>query len=159
MMYKRLVLFLFSSVFVFGCNNSGEQGTVELLDADREAIKLLIEKYDHGINTGDTQEFISIFALDAIVMPPGQPALFGSQAIRERIDAGLAESTVEIHTEIQEITVSKEHVIIWLTYEASRTPKSGGETTHETGKGVQIFQTQRNGSWRIIREIWNTDGS
>jgi uncharacterized protein (TIGR02246 family) len=157
MTYKRFSVLTVGFLLLAGCGANNDEGVV-LLDADKEAIKLLIEKYDHGINTVNTQEFVSLFAMDAVVMPPGQPALFGSPDIRERINKGLAVSDVEIHTEIQDITVSNKHVMIWLTYEASRTPKDGGETTHETGKGVQIFQTQANGSWRIIREIWNTDG-
>src|SRR6185295_15838251 len=37
------------------------------------------------------------------------------------------------------------------------TPKRGGKTVHDEGKGVWIWRRQADGSWKIARAIWNSD--
>jgi len=149
-------MLLFFALFIGSCQPTEEAPETVLLDVDEEAIKYLIQKYDNAINSGDANEFMSIYAHTAVAMPPGRPVLFGAEAIRARIAEFLAANTVVLKTDIKEIVVDREHVMIWYNYSESWTSKDGGEKTSVDGKGVQIYQQQPNGSWRIAREIWNT---
>ena len=156
---------LFLTLFFAACQPTQEKadelsekrGESVLINVDEEAIRYLIMKYDNAINSGDAEEFMSIYSRTAVAMPPGRPVLFGSEAIRERISEFLADNTVELKTDIKEIIVDRSNVMVWYTYTESWTSKDGGEQTSVEGKGVQIFQQQANGSWRIAREIWNTN--
>jgi uncharacterized protein (TIGR02246 family) len=154
---KSNLMLLFITIFAVACQPVEESTETVLLDVDEEAIKYLVEKYDNAITSGNADEFMSIYSRTAVVMPPGRPVLFGAEAVRERIAEFLAANDVELQTDIQEIVVDRDHVMIWYNYAESWTLKTGGATTSVEGKGVQIFQQQPNGSWRISREIWNTD--
>ena len=44
-----------------------------------------------------------------------------------------------------------------MTYEETLSPKAGGEPTKDSGKWLQIYRPQPNGSWKIYLEIWNSD--
>ena len=157
MVRKRNFVSLFLTLFVVACQPAAESVDTVLLDADEEGIRYLIQQYDNAINSGDANEFLSIYSRTAVVMPPGRPVLFGSEAILVRITEFLAENVAELNTDIQEIIVDREHVMVWYNYTESWTSREGGETRTVRGKGVQIFKQQPNGSWRIAREIWNTD--
>ena len=37
------------------------------------------------------------------------------------------------------------------------TPKAGGEPTEDSGKWLGILKRQPNGSWKVHRDIWNSD--
>ena len=42
-------------------------------------------------------------------------------------------------------------------YEITLAPKAGDAPMDDTGKYITIYQRQSNGSWKIARDIWNSD--
>ncbi len=47
--------------------------------------------------------------------------------------------------------------IAWGTQETETTPKAGGHTTQDRSKWITSFQRQRDGSWKILWESYNSD--
>lgn len=43
------------------------------------------------------------------------------------------------------------------TYSVKRTPVAGGETVETDGKYMTIFKRQADGSWKIYRDIFNSN--
>jgi len=40
-------------------------------------------------------------------------------------------------------------------YTMQATPKAGGQPATGYGKGVVVLRREANGSWKILRNIWN----
>ena len=94
MIRKSHFMLLFFTLFIVACQPAEEETETVLLDVDEEAIKYLIQKYDNAINSGDANEFMSIYAHTAVAMPPGRPVLFGADAIRARIAEFLQQHSI-----------------------------------------------------------------
>lgn len=54
--------------------------------ADTEAVKHLADDWRAGWLAGDADALLSLYADDPVLMPGGQPAVFGREAIRPLID-------------------------------------------------------------------------
>ena len=44
-------------------------------------------------------------------------------------------------------------------YRITLTPKAGGPSLNEAGKYITIYQRQANASWKMARDIWNSDAA
>jgi len=43
------------------------------------------------------------------------------------------------------------------TYTITLTPKTGGDPIRDVGKYITLYQRQADGSWRMARDIWNSN--
>jgi ketosteroid isomerase-like protein len=55
------------------------------------------------------------------------------------------------------VTVAGDWAIQRYAYQLTLTPKAGGQSMEERGKGIHIFRRQPDGSWLIVQDIWNSD--
>jgi ketosteroid isomerase-like protein len=42
-------------------------------------------------------------------------------------------------------------------YDITIAPRAGGEAMDDIGKYITVYQRQADGSWKIARDIWNSD--
>jgi ketosteroid isomerase-like protein len=42
-------------------------------------------------------------------------------------------------------------------YEATISPKAGGDVKKESGKHIVVYRRRADGSWKVLWEIWNSD--
>jgi ketosteroid isomerase-like protein len=57
----------------------------------------------------------------------------------------------------KEARVSGDLGLLRGTYTLSMVPKVGGETTEFDGKYLTVFERQADGSWKIARDIFNSN--
>ena len=57
----------------------------------------------------------------------------------------------------EEIIVSGDWAFDRGPYTVTFTPKAGGEPMRDSGRGMDFFKRQPDGSWKTYREIWNND--
>jgi ketosteroid isomerase-like protein len=57
----------------------------------------------------------------------------------------------------EEVQVSGDLAFARGTYAATVTPKAGGEETFIDGKYMTILKRQTDGSWKIHRDIFNSN--
>jgi len=43
------------------------------------------------------------------------------------------------------------------SYRSTDTPRSGGNSAQDTGKGLVIYHHALDEKWRVARDAWNTD--
>jgi len=152
----------FSMAFVLGafvsagCAPASAPAPVDTV-ADVEAIDALAEREMAAFTEGNTAELEAIFAADAIIMPPGEPALSGlpdavswTEALHEEIDleGGYAST---------DVTVSGDLAVQRYTGQLTMTPKAGGDAMTEAVKGIHVLERQADGSWKITQDVWNMD--
>jgi ketosteroid isomerase-like protein len=124
---------------------------------DLAAIAEFNQRYLQSINDGDIDTLSSLTTEDHIMMPPNRPPLIGKEAN----DA--ANGRVFEQFDIDETWTPVETVVAgdWAyqrgTFTVAATPKAGGETRNTSGNFLRIYRRQPDGSWRMIRDMFNSD--
>ena len=123
---------------------------------DIAAIKQLAEEWRAGWLAGDADALLALYADDPVLMPSGQPAVFGKDAIRPLYQSVFKEYAIKSQTRLMEVEASGDLGYFWCTYALTATPKAGGKSLEEEGKSVFIVKRE-HGAWRIARLIDNGD--
>ncbi len=154
----RLHLSLLSLLLIAGCTPTEPVEEATSTEADVEAINKASDEFVAAAKANDTEGLVSVYAADAVLMPPNDPAAKGSEAVRAWMQSFLDQFTIE------DFSISAEEVVVtgdWAfrrgTFTMTLSPAVGGEQTQDAGKFIEIWQRQADGSWKIARDIWNSD--
>jgi len=128
-----------------------------LTEADVKAIKKVLEQVAAAIDGEDVNGFAAMFTEDAVMMPPNHPAVIGKESIQSWFQDFVDKFTVELKASSEEINVSGDWAIVRLSFTSMASPLAGGEAVPDKGKGIHIYKRQPDGSWKIHRDIWNSD--
>jgi uncharacterized protein (TIGR02246 family) len=123
---------------------------------DIDAIKQLAEDWRSSWLAGDVEALLALYADDPVLLPGGQPAVFGKDAIRPLYQSALNDYVFESETIVMDVEASGDLGYFWSTYKITVTPKAGGESFEEEGKSVFIVKRE-HGGWKISRLIDNGD--
>jgi uncharacterized protein (TIGR02246 family) len=126
---------------------------------DIAAIKQLEADWRAGWLAGDVDALLSLFADDVALMPAGQPAVLGKEAIRPLYESVFREYFIQSESKVVEIEASGSLGYLWGAYRLTATPKAGGAALHEEGKSLFIVKRSKDGAWKISRLIDNSDRS
>ena len=128
-------------------------------ESDIAAIKETLNQYAVGINTGDYDRWISLWADDGVQMPPDDPARIGKAQIREKMKPLFDQFILKIDVDIAEARVYDDLGLTRCTYTLNITPKAGGETIHAMpdGKALTLYERQSDGSWKIVFDCFNSN--
>jgi uncharacterized protein (TIGR02246 family) len=125
---------------------------------DEAALRAADSAWFAAVNRGDVDGVTALYAEDAVVSVPGAPPARGSAAVREVLAKDIenaSKGAVKLvpGTNV-EVGVSGDLGWIWNTFTV--TDKAGA--TVDAGKYLTLAE-RRDGKWRIIRDIWNSDNS
>jgi uncharacterized protein (TIGR02246 family) len=138
-------------------NDSLGDSTMTRQNEDIDAIKQLANDWRSGWLAGDADSLLSLYADDPVLMPQGQPAVFGKDAIRSLYQPVLKEFAFKSQAKLMEVEASGDWGYFWSTYTLTATPKAGGEPFEDEGKSVFIVKRELGGAWKIARLIDNSD--
>ena len=151
-MKKRLILTwgtVMCLVLSVGC-----QGPAGLSEADRTAIRQGCQDFAKLMNAKDWKGAAALYAEDAIVLPPNQAAVQGRAAIQASLEGFPPFSNFQVQT--LEIEGRGDLAYERGTNSLTVTP-AGAAPIEDRGKYVAIWRKQADGSWKILRDIWNSD--
>ena len=120
------------------------------------AIKRLATQWRAGWLAGDADALLSLYADDPVLMPQGQAAIVGKDAIRPLYEAVLKEVAIKSRGKLMEVETSGDWGYFWSTYALTATPKAGGKPIRSKGKSLFIVKRER-GAWKIARLMDNSD--
>ena len=150
---KRYLMSLIVLVLLAGTSCQEKIDT----EADIEAIKNVIEEYDVAVNAGDVDGLVSLYADDAVRMPPNNPASVGKEAIHDWFQAVFEQYyATELDQTCEEVLVCGDWAFVWGTYTVTLTPKVGGEPIRHAGEWMEFHKRQPADSWSIYRHIYNS---
>ena len=133
-----------------GCASSGSQADVQsqILQLDAEWSKAAQDR--------DVDRAVSFWADDAIVFPPGSPAVVGKAAIREFVMKSFRAPGFSISWKTTTVAVSKSGDIAYTTgtNRVDFNAADGKQVTVE-GKAVAVWRREKNGLWKCVIDIWN----
>jgi ketosteroid isomerase-like protein len=111
--------------------------------------------FDHYAK-GDAAAMASLYAEDALLMPPGAPAVTGRAAIEDFLGRDSAASKAN-GVSLQNVSVTGSGIdgdTGWISGTYKVVDSSGA--TVDTGSYLSVHR-RTNGAWPYIRDIWNSD--
>jgi uncharacterized protein (TIGR02246 family) len=136
----------------FGCQS---QAIVGLTASDEAAIRGALDTEMNAANAADAAGWASIYAQDAIVLRPNAPAIQGREAIQQ----WLATFPPISNASGQGIEVVGYGDLAYLrgTYTMTFSLPGIPAPLEEQGKFLQVYRKESDGSWKLTREIYNSD--
>ena len=139
-------------LMAFGVACAPAAGTEEDPATVRAAIEETNARFTEAFNQGDTAATAALYTEDAIVLPPGQGMVRGQPAIQEF-------NALDIETNALNglvLTTSDVQVGGNLAVEVGTYSIQAGAMQDE-GKYVVVWEKQEDGSWKLHRDIWNSN--
>jgi uncharacterized protein (TIGR02246 family) len=129
--------------------------TVEL---DKAAIDKTRDQDAAAWTAGSAERVAALYAEDAVVLYPNQIAVVGKAAIlayfRGFYDQYAQESFV---LNSDEIRIAGKWAFDRGTYRLAMSPRGGGPRIEDQGKYLVILERQGDGSWKVARDMDNTN--
>ena len=95
------------------------------------------------------------YAEDAVVLPPNGPSVQGWAEMGSWFAS--APSISDFKPEIIEVDGRGDLAYVRGKYSMMITLPGASEPVKDTGKYIEIWRKQTDGSWRVIRDIFNSD--
>jgi uncharacterized protein (TIGR02246 family) len=126
--------------------------------AVRQAIEQANTKYIDAVTRGDSAGKVANYADDAVAMFSGEPALRGRGEIAASYGKAVHSTKVsDYNYKIVSVDVAGDYAIETGSFEMTVTLK-GGKPMPSKGKYLTVWKKQADGSWKIYRDISNSDG-
>ena len=133
---------------------SGDSATV------RQAIDAMNARFTSAFKRGDADSLIALYTPNAVQLNPNFPAWEGAPAIKQAFASFFNTMTIaDASFTTHEIIIAGNKAIERGSYALRLKPKNGGAESTDRGKYVTTWERQSDGSWKIIRDISNTDGA
>ena len=153
---KNILLLLLTVAF-FSCQSKQTTKAVEStfsIDSVKAHINKMNESYSERFMTGDTAFYNSRYCKNAEVYSPGMPAVKGLDSIISFFYQGGSNKEAKIELPLGNIYGNEELVVEEGTYNF---PDGKGGSV-DKGKFIALWK-QEEGTWKLFREIWNTDNA
>ena len=147
-------------LMVVGCAAPiGEDEAAAQAAAEQEkldAINALVGDWVEAYNAGDSKALTALFAEDAMRLPPEEKTFSGHSRIESEFDAAFEAGAGETTIRLEETVTADKLAFTRGTWAVTTTPE-GGESTIVVGKWLNLIALQDDGSWKILRNLWNLD--
>ncbi len=101
---------------------------------------------------GNAEGMVAFYADDAVLMPPGAPAMRGKDAIRQFWTGFTGMGAIDAVLTTDDVMESGNLAVESGRFELSITPKGGGAAIKDSGKYIVVW---RDG--KIVRDIFNSN--
>lgn len=127
-------------------------------DAIAKALTKLDDDWSKAAATKDADRVASFYADDAIAYPPNEPVAVGRAAAKKVWAAYFADQTFSISWKTTHAEASKGGDVGFTagTYEGSFKGPDG-KLVNEKGKYLCVWKKQKDGTWKAVHDIWNSD--
>lgn len=132
-------------------------GVEDVASTRRSAVEAATTALHQALRTNDADGLFAYVSDDVLLMPPGQAAIRGKNAMREWYAGFLSQfRTSSLTLSDREVLVGDGWAVELGAYEWGLTPAAGGEPVLDRGNYMQVWKSQPDGQWRLEREIWNS---
>jgi uncharacterized protein (TIGR02246 family) len=125
------------------------------MNADEQAIAVVLTKYQDALNQSDTNAVMNLYAPDGVFMPQHFPSSVGAAAVRKAYDAVFEAITLTVKFEVAEIKQIAPDWAIARTNSAGKVKVNTGQGGPEANQ--ELFAFQKIGdAWKIARYCFST---
>ena len=138
-----------------GC--AATQTGLDSTAVDLVAIAKFNQRYLQAINDGDIAALSGLTTEEHIMLMPNRPPLIGKEA--NDTANGRAFELFDFDETWTPVETEVSGSWAWQrgTYKVIAAPKAGGVSRTSTGNFLRIYWRQPDGSWRMIRDMFNSD--
>ena len=131
------------------------------MDLEEEKVRLLrrdAEWASIASEGRDVEGMLAFWTDDAVVLPPGLPAVVGKAALREYVRASLQIPGFRITWTSTDVQFSPDGNLGYMfSRNAVTTSGPDGKPTTTAGRAVTIWRRDYDGVWRCAVDIWNAE--
>ena len=157
------VAFCAIAILAFGCQQAADQADQATTDegaisteADVAALHEHVYNWATTMTANDLEGTIALYGENPVAMPPFQTSKAGVEEIRSYFEEFYAQGTIAATVAPTEVYAADGWTFSYGTYSLTITPE-GGNPVEDVGKWVDIGQRQPDGSFRTVRNLWNSD--
>jgi ketosteroid isomerase-like protein len=115
-------------------------------------------RFGAALKQGNPAAVAANFANDAVLFVPNIPAFQGRVGIEGGFTGFFTQmAVIDFRATTHDIIITPWYAIERGTYQMTQSPKSGGLEVVDNGKYLVVWERQDDGSWKMSRDIWNTD--
>jgi uncharacterized protein (TIGR02246 family) len=153
---KKLSAVLLISVLLTATANLFSQTTK---DDMLKKVEEWNKQFSAAMIAGDKAKMLSFYANDAYSLPSYTPMLVGKKAIENsmNMDENSDMKITSFKFNTKDLWISGDQMCEVGTYDLSMSVGNTAKTTNDHGKYLTIYQKQKDGSWKIRADMWNTD--
>jgi len=122
----------------------------------KKAIAAANAKYGEAVAKGDAKAIRALYTDDAYVLPPGSPAVHGGAAIEEMWNGLFKIGAKAATLASEDVEKSGDLAAETGTFTMTFQPEGKPEQT-SSGKYVVVWKHGKDGSWKLHRDIWNSN--
>ena len=128
------------------------------LAADEQTLRDLDAQWSKAAGAKDLDKTVSFYSNDANVLPPNAPIVTTKEAIRKIWKELLDSPGLVISWKANKVEVAKSGEIGFVsgTWEMTMNDASG-KPVNDHGKYLEVFEKQKDGTWKCGADIWNSD--
>ena len=122
----------------------------------RTAIERQAAAWAEAVNRGDVDALADLYTTDAILMAPNAEPLRGREGVRSFMNVVRGLSPRDVRLTVEEVDVCGDTAYEVGSYTMNLQPPGQARMT-DRGKYLVVWKRQADGSWRIHRDIFNTN--
>jgi ketosteroid isomerase-like protein len=127
------------------------------LEHERAALLKAEADFEKARAEQGLQGWLSFFADDTADVAPGQPITIGKDAMRRRLEREWNPNLKLTWKPAKaDVGASADLGYTFGTWELTGTSRSG-EPVHLTGKYSTVWKKQKDGTWKVVLDLGNTD--
>ena len=129
------------------------------LDKEKEELLRRDGEWSQVASEGrDVERILSYWTDDAIVLPPGLPAIIGKAALRQYVEDSLQIPGFKISWTSTDATVSADGDLAYVFSRNAVTFKGpDGKLVTTEGRAVTVWRREPDHEWRCVVDIWNAE--
>lgn len=139
-------------LFAVPCLQAADTGAIA------KALASLDDEWSKAAASRDADRVAAFYAEDAVAYPPGEPVAVGRAAARKVWAAYFADPTFSISWKTVSSGASASGDLGFTAgpYESSYKGPDG-KLVREKGKYLCTWRKEKDGTWKAIHDMWNTD--
>ncbi|HYX42380.1 MAG TPA: SgcJ/EcaC family oxidoreductase [Pyrinomonadaceae bacterium] len=127
-----------------------------MIDETRTAITANNELFVRALEQGDVAAIVALYTSDACLLPPNQPMLNGTEAIRNFWQGMLLLNIKQPRLETVEVAEQRDDLACEIGRYSFTVPLPDGQSVTDIGKYLVVWKRE-GGAWRLHIDIWNTN--
>ena len=160
--YLPTAILILVALLATACQPAAEQPDPATEAAQQaEDIAAIRSAFDEGVAAGHAGDAAALaacwFTEDTVTMQPNLPTRIGKEAHQSYLQTTFDQFAMKITAQTEEVEVAGDWGFIRLNFTQTLTPKAGGEPIEVSGRWLQIWKRGPDGSWKVARQISNSD--
>ncbi len=157
--YRLFGLLLLAALLLSACQPVMAQPQAPPSDEEvTTAVNAVWREYEATLLAGDADRWIAQWMDDGVQMPPNMPPRVGKETIFAAVSGFLSQyEYTDFVIDNEDAVASGDLAFARGTYAATFVAKSGGDPATVEGKYMTILRRQPDGSWKIYRDIFNSN--